>query len=187
MPWPSTRLRKRGRAAQDELSTVANSASSMTQGKVVTSGAVFSAISGLASKAGQSFDKEQTVRDLKTMVVVKDGKVSIDKLKTKLGKVGEVELDGFYSFAGDISYGGTILLSEEWTEKLTSQKGLLGGLAGLMSDKSVDRVKLPIAFGGTLDHPKFEIDYSAIAKNIGENLKDDAGNILQKLIKKDKK
>ena len=159
----------------------------MQQGKVVTSGVVSSAISSLASKAGESFDKEQTLRDLKTNIVVKDGKVSVDKLKTQLGKVGEVELDGFYSFAGDLSYGGTILLSKEWSQKLLSQKGLVGGLAGLLSDKSVDRIKLPIAFGGTLDKPSFDVDYSALTKNIGDNLKDDAGNLLQNLLKKDKK
>jgi len=160
-----------------------NSASSMKQGKVMTSGVVFSAISGLASKAGESFDKEQPLRDLITNVVVQDGKVSVDALKTTLGKVGDVELDGFYSFAGEISYSGTILLSKEWSQKLMSQQGLLGSLAGLLTDKSVERVKLPIIFGGTLDKPTFDVDYAALTKNVGDNLKDEAGNLLKKLKK----
>ncbi|UCE25825.1 MAG: AsmA family protein [Candidatus Zixiibacteriota bacterium] len=174
-----------GWEAQDFLNSLTmNSASSMQQGKVVTSGVVFSAISSLASKAGETFEKEQSLRDLSTNVVVKDGKVSVDKLQTGLGKVGDVQLDGFYAFTGDISYSGTILLSKEWSEKLVSQKGLLGNLAGLLSDKSVDRIKLPIAFGGTIDQPSFDVDYTALAKNLGENLKDEAGNLLDKLKKK---
>ncbi|MEW6413483.1 MAG: AsmA family protein [Candidatus Zixiibacteriota bacterium] len=163
-----------------------NSNTSMQQGKVITSGEVYSAINSLASKAGQSFDKEQPLRSLATKVIVKDGKVGVDKLKTQLGSMGEVELDGYYSFDGDIDYTGTILLSKEWSQKLVSSGGLLGNVAGLLSDKSVDRIKLPIGFGGTLDKPAVAIDYSALGKNLQDNLKGEAQNVLDNLLKKKK-
>ncbi len=161
-----------------------NSASSMQQGKVITSGELFSAINNLASKAGQKFEKEQALRNLATNIIVKDGKVGVDKLKTQLGSMGEVELDGFYSFAGNIDYTGTILLSKEWSQKLVSSGGLLGNVAGLITDKSVDRIKLPIGFGGTIDKPAVAIDYSALGKNLQDNLKGEAENVLQNLLKK---
>jgi hypothetical protein len=161
-----------------------NSDGSMRQAKLVTSGAVYSAMSGLAEKMGQKFDKEQSLRNLASKVTVKDGKVAVDNLKSKLGDVGDIEVGGYYGFDGAISYKGSILLSQEWTQKLLSKKGLLGDLAGMLTEKSADRIKLPIAFGGTMDQPKFEIDYSTITKNLGDNAKEDAKNLLNNLFKK---
>ncbi|UCD62763.1 MAG: hypothetical protein JSW34_08330, partial [Candidatus Zixiibacteriota bacterium] len=162
-----------------------NSATSMKQGKVVTSGAVYTLFSNLSSRIGQPFDKEQPLKDLLTNITVEDGKVSFDKLTTRLGNIGELELGGFYSFSGDLSGNGSILLSKEYSQKLVSQLG--GTLGGLLTDRSVDRVKLPFPVGGTIDNPTISIDYQAVAKNLGENLLQDAGNLLDLLKKKDKK
>jgi len=161
-----------------------NSISSMKRGTLTTSGAVHSAIAGLADKAGQSFDKEQTLKNLVTNINVRDGKVYLDQMKTKLGDIGDLDIDGFYAFSGEIDYNGSILLSKAWTEKLLSKGGLIEGLAGLLSDKSVDRVKLPLSFGGTLDKPEFKIDYSALTKDVGDNISKEAGDFLNGLLKK---
>ncbi|UCG60578.1 MAG: AsmA family protein [Candidatus Zixiibacteriota bacterium] len=162
-----------------------NSAYTQLEGKLVTSGVVYSLLNELAEQAGQSFNNEQALKDLKTNILVKDGRVGLDKLKTKLGKVGDVELGGFYGLlSNEIDFSGTILLSEEWTQKLFSQKGLLSGLAGLLTDKSVNRVKLPIAFGGTPNKPEFKIDYDALTESLGDDLKKDAGDLLKNLFKK---
>jgi hypothetical protein len=165
-----------------------NAKADVHEGKMVTSGLLYSAISGLAKNAGQSFEREQPLKGLNTDVVVKDGKVGLDKLKTRIGNMGDLELGGFYSFSGDVEYKGSILLSRDWTAKLLSQKGLLSGLAGLFTDKSVERIKLPIAIGGTVDKPAVNIDYSALTKDVGDKLTKDADDFLKGLFKKkDKK
>ena len=145
---------------------------------------MYTALSSLAEKIGQPFDKEQSLRNLATKVSVKDGKVILDNLKTRLGDMGDIEIGGFYAFNGDIQYSGSILLSREWSQKLLSKKGVLGDLAGMLTEKSVDQIKLPIAFGGTMTEPKFEVDYAAISKNLGSNVKDETKDLINNLFKK---
>ncbi len=165
-----------------------NGKADIHDGKIVTSGLLYSAIAGLAKQAGQSFEREQPLKELSTNIAVKDGKVRVDKLKTEVGNAGNLELDGFYSFDGEIDYRGSLLLSRDWTAHLISQGGLLGGLASLLGDQSVDRIKLPLAIGGTIDKPKVNFDYSSLGKNAKDNLSKEAGNFLKDLFKKkDKK
>ncbi|MDD5426846.1 MAG: AsmA family protein [candidate division Zixibacteria bacterium] len=161
-----------------------NGVGTMQEGKLVTSGAVYSVISGLAEKAGQTFDKEQALKNLKSNIIVKDGKVYLDNLKAKLGNLGDMELGGYYGFNDEISYTGSILLSEATTKDLMSKGGLLGGLTSILSNKTTTRLQLPIKVVGTVDKPQAEIDYSAMAEKAGDNLKDGARNLLDGLIKK---
>ncbi len=156
----------------------------MDHGTVRTSGSVYSGISGLASKLGESFDQEQALKDLKTHIKVADGRVALDELTTSLGNLGDIGISGFYGFDGSLEYKGTILLSESWTQKLLSKSGLVGGLMGLISDRSIDRVRLPLAITGTVDKPELSVDYSAMGDAMGDNLKDDAKDLLQGLFKK---
>ncbi len=156
----------------------------MRSGKMVTTGSIHSTISSLASKMGESFDSEQTIKQLATNVSVKDGKVLLDDLQTKLGTVGDITIGGAYSFSGELDYRGSILLSKNWTEKLLSKEGLVGGLTNFFSDKSVERVRLPIVIGGTSDDPKMDIDYSVLTEALGDNVKDKAENLLKGLFKK---
>ena len=162
------------------------SAADMKSGKLVTSGAVYSTLSSLAGKVGDSFDKEQALKDVSTAIKVQDGKVMLDQMTSSLGNVGDVSMDGFYSFAGDISYTGSILLSKDQTQKLLSKGSLLGGLVGILSDKSIDRIRLPLKVSGTIDKPKVEIDFSALSKDVGKNATEEAGNLLKGLLKKKK-
>ncbi|MFH1372730.1 MAG: AsmA family protein [bacterium] len=160
----------------------------MRDGRMVTSGPLHSAIAGLAQQAGQSFEKEQILKSLKTKISVQDGRVILDNLKTGVGKLGDLELGGYYAFDGGIQYRGSLLLSREWTEQLMSQGGLVSGLAGLFADKSVERIKLPLAIDGTVDKPAVNLDFSAMGQNLGDDLTKDAGNLLKGLFKKkDKK
>jgi len=148
-----------------------NSTADLKNGKIVTSGFVYEAISALTSKMGQSFEREQPVKKLATNILVENGRVKLDKLTTSLGKTGDISIDVFYSFSGDLDYKGTILLSEDMTNKLLSSLGL--------NAKSVDRVRLPISIGGTTDHPKMDLDFAALTKDVGKNLIDEAAGLLK--------
>ncbi len=161
-----------------------NATADMREGKLVTSGVLYTTLSKLAQQAGRTFQKEQPLRGLTTKIIVKDGKVKLDKLKTKVGTIGDLELDGSYSFENELDYRGSLLLSKEWTQDLMSKGGLLGGLAGLFADQSVKRLKLPLVIGGTVDKPTFNIDLSSLGKNATENVKEKAGNLLKDLFKK---
>ena len=149
-----------------------NSTSNMKSGKLKTGGETFKQVNALADKLKKDLGQEQLLRDLRTAIIVKGGKVALDKLKTRLGSLGDLELDGFYGFDGVIDYTGSLLLTRENTKELTS-KDLL---SSLFSENSVERMKLPIKVGGTIDKPKFEIDYNDLLKNAGKNLKDDIGS-----------
>ncbi|HWR82136.1 MAG TPA: AsmA-like C-terminal region-containing protein, partial [Candidatus Deferrimicrobium sp.] len=173
---------------EDFLNSLAMDAEAdMYDGKMVTSGTLYTALSGLAGKIGQSLEPEQSLKGLRTNVVVKDGKVGLDQLKTKVGGVGDLEIGGFYGFDGTLHYQGSLLLSPEWTAKLLAQGGLLGGVAGLFADQSVNRIKLPLVVSGTTDKPDLALDYSSLSKGAKDNLSKEAGDLLKGLFKKKEK
>jgi hypothetical protein len=156
----------------------------------VTSGGSYQALKAIASSLSLQFDQEQAVRSLSTKLIVKNGKVGLDNLKTSLGVVGDVEIGGFYDFNGGLDYKGTILLSQDYTKKVMSflSKGdVLGGLSGLFTDKSVDRMRLPLMIEGTVDDPKVKVDEASLSKTAGENLKNKLSGFLQDQFKKDEK
>ena len=161
-----------------------NSTMSMKEGKMITSGFAYNTMSSLASKLGESFDAEQVIQNMWTNVEVKDGKVKMDALKITAGNLGDITLDGFYSFSGELNYTGDVLLSKAWTEKLMSKGGLIGGLSSLFSDKSVERVKLPLTISNTIDDPKMNFDFSVMVKDNQDKIKEEAGNLLKGLFKK---
>ena len=175
-------------AAGREAATVRNTLTmdgqaKMRDGKVVTSGFAFTALSNLAGKLGQDLSKEQGLRDLATLIKVQDGKVSLDQITTRLGQLGDLSLAGHYSFAGGIHYQGTLLLTPEQSQKLLSGGGLLGGLAGLLGSDKDERVALPLTLDGTLAKPQFKVDYAALAARAGQNLSQEAENKLKDLFK----
>ncbi len=161
-----------------------SSTMSMKEGKMITSGFAYNAMSSLASKIGESFESEQVIRNMWTNVEVKDGKVKMDALKISTGSLGDITLDGFYGFNGELDYKGDILLSKAWTEKLISKGGLIGGLSNLFSDKSVERIKLPLTISNTVDDPKMNLDFSVMVKDNKKKIKEKAGDLLKGLFKK---
>lgn len=152
----------------------------MREGKVVTSGVVYKTLNAVADKVGESFAEEQPLNNLNTQLVVEDGKVRLDDLQTSLGELGDLELGGWYGFNGDISYDGSILLSRRWSEKLLGG-GLLGDILG---DSGSDRARLPVKADGTLDSPKFNIDWNALSKQTGEKLMEKGSDLLKGLFEK---
>jgi len=138
----------------------------------------------LAKQIGETFEKEQSLKSLKTVVAVRDGKVILDNLATKLGRIGDLSLAGSCAFTGELDYRGTLRLSQETTSKLLSRKDLLGGLASMFSDKSSTRLSLPILVGGTSDKPTINLDLSEMAGEVGKNLSEEADNLIKGLFKK---
>lgn len=162
----------------------------MNKGKMVSSGASYQSINAIATSLSLKFDQEQVVRSLATKIVVKDGKVGVDNLKTSLGVIGDIELGGFYDFNGGIEYKGSVLFSEEYTKKIMSfmtRGDVSGGLSGIFTDNSVERLKLPLLIEGTVDDPKVKVDMSSLGKTAGEDLKAKLGNFLQNQLKKEDK
>ncbi len=156
----------------------------MQDGKLITSGASYALLEKLAELSGQTFDKEQTLKGLNSAIKVEDGKVFLDKLKAELGKIGEVSIDGYYGFNGNLDYSGTILLSESMSKDVASKLGLGSSIANLLTSGSTPRFAVPVKIGGTVDNPSFEIDKETLQKNIADKLKGDAGNLLKGLFKK---
>ena len=156
----------------------------MREGKLKTSGGTYKALKALADQIGESFSEEQPLKNLQTALKVEDGKVRVDELATSLGDIGDLVLDGYYGFDGSLDYNGSLLLTERLTQKLLSSSGLVGGLAGLLQDDSIDRVKLPVKITGSMDQPAFAVDYAALSKSLGEGLKGKAEGLLDRLFKK---
>ncbi len=158
--------------------------SQMNKGELVTSGPIYQTVNAIASSLSLKFDQKQTVKSLTTKIKVKDGKVGLDNLKTSLGTTGDIEIGGFYDFDGGMEYKGSVLLSSEYTKKVISSLSKGGVLGGLFTDKSVDRLRLPLLIGGTVDDPKIQVDMASLSKTIGKNLKDNLGGLLKGKLKK---
>jgi ribosomal protein L31 len=145
-------------------------------GKVVTSGAILSSFTDLASKLGKSFDKEQALKNLVSQVIVKEGRVYLGDLATSLGQLGDMGLGGSYGFDGTLEYAGTLKTSANVTDQMGGLGKLLGGGQG-----DAKRVNLPFKVTGTITAPKLTFDYTALGKAAGENLLNQA---VDKLLKK---
>jgi hypothetical protein len=177
-----------GRDPQRVKSTLTmDSTAALTSGKVVTGDFVNSALGGLAAKAGQSFDKEQTLKDLTTLITVENGRVGLNQFKTRLGKWGDLSLDGSYGFTGDLQYKGAILLTKEQTAALYASGGLVGDVANLLGNKA-ERLNLPLSVEGTMTSPTMDVDYTELTNNLkGQlqgDLKDEVGKKLKGLFGK---
>jgi uncharacterized protein involved in outer membrane biogenesis len=182
----------RGRDPDRIKSTMTmDSKAALTSGKVMTGEFVDSSLGSLAAKVGQKLDKEQALKDLTTLIKVENGRVGLDKFKTKLGSFGDLTLGGSYGFAGDLEYKGAILLSKDQTARLYASGGLAGSVASLFGDKA-ERLNLPLTVGGTMTSPKMDIDYTELTNNLKsqlqneltDDLKDEVGKKLKGLFGK---
>jgi len=142
-------------------------------GKLVTTGAVFSAFSELGSRLGKTVDKEQALKDLMSKVIVRDGRVFTDSLKSVMGGLGNLALIGSYGFDETLDYSGMLSLSEV-------SGGQLGAVGKLFGQKDTKQVNVPFKIGGTILSPRVEIDYEALGKQLGENLLNQAVDRLKK-------
>lgn len=151
-----------------------NGESHLLEGKIVTDGALFSALSGLASKVGQQFDRDQALKNLSTLIRVQDGRVMLNDLKARVGNLGDAIISGYYGFDGSLGYTGAIELSREFSERLVGGSAALGAIGGLLKNPETGRIRLPLRIEGTLSKPVASIDYSGITSAITQNLKNQA-------------
>lgn len=161
-----------------------NSDADMQEGKVVTSGAIFQTIKSLSENIGSGFEKEQYLKNARSRISVSNGKVMLDTMTTKLGNLGDLLLDGNYSFKNDIAYNGVLILSKEASEKLRSNKGFLGAISGILTDQASERINLPLVVTGTIDKPDLKIDYSSLSNEAKKELLDGVGDKFKDLFKK---
>jgi hypothetical protein len=155
----------------------------LTSGKVVTGEFVAASLGSLAAQVGQSFDQEQALKDLTTLIKVENGRVGLDQLTTRLGSFGDLTLTGSYGFTGDLDYRGALLLTKEQTAKLYASGGLSGSVASLFGNKA-ERLALPLAVSGTLTRPQMDLDYSELTNNLKSQLQDEVTDGLKDQVDK---
>jgi len=171
-------------AAGWEKPTLMNSLSmdgvgQMKEAKMVTSGAMYKGLAELGKLVGQDVKPEESLRNVMSKVIVRDGKVQLDQLTSRLGSLGDVAVSGYYGFDGELKYDGSILLSEETTQKVKESLG-----AAASAFKGVQRLKLPLTIGGTTDDPQLKLDLGSVTDQAKQNLLDQAGNKIKDLFKK---
>ena len=156
----------------------------MNKGQVVTSGAVYSVMSSLADKVGETFSETQALRNFTTTIEVSNGRVYVNDLATSLGDMGDANLTGSYGFDGSLDYSGSVLLSSEWSAKLMDQGGVGGVIGRLFSDSKSERIRLPVKISRTFTSPKVELDYTALGKQATDNLLKTGSDLIDRLRKK---
>lgn len=153
----------------------------ISEGRLVSRGFAATSLGELAAKAGADLDREQVLRNLTTAIRVKDGRVALDRLRTRLGNVGDLTLEGSYGFTGDLAYGGSLLLSEQTTSSLLAKSGLVGDLLG---SHAPERLSLPLSLGGSLQAPRLAVDYTALTEELGREATEEAADKLKDLIRR---
>lgn len=135
-----------------------NSTASIRQGKVRLSDDILLKSNKYLKKIIPALQKEQTIQKLFTNIIVKDGNVTFDSLKTKLGNIGDLDISGFYNFDGAISYDCNMKFSKELSKKITKNIS--------------NEFTLSFPIRGTVDKPEYKMDFSSILKNTAQNLLD---------------
>ncbi len=168
-----------------------NADAGLAEGRFVTTGNVHQALSKVAAQAGQTLSPEQSLRDLATHISVKQGRVYLNALTTRLGQFGDVTVDGYYGFNGDLAYQGSLLLTESQTDQLFSS-GVMAELAKLLGSQRPQRLELPLSVGGSRTEPKVRLDLGAVTSDLqaraareqGDKLEDEARRKLGDLLNK---
>jgi hypothetical protein len=148
----------------------------MQEGKLTLGAGVHQELQSLAEKAGLTLDKEQLLKTLRSKIKVENGKVSLDKLVTGLGGLGDAEVEGYYSFAGGISGDGAVVLTKELSQSYAAKNGLLGNA---LIDKKTQRLSIPLLIGGTIEKPTFKLNYAALTNKIQESVKDETKKAIE--------
>jgi hypothetical protein len=172
-----------GWEAQDFLKSLSmNGQGAIKEGKLVTSGFAHAAISAFASLFGGSIAAEQSLKNFVSNIVVENGRVKIDKLKTSLGNLGDVEIGGSYGFNGGLAYTGSVLLSKDMTSKILNSNKLFGSVAGALTNDETQRMTLPLSIEGTIEKPVLKLDAEGMVKQASSSLlKNAKDDVLQKL------
>jgi len=163
----------------------------IANGRIVTSGNTYQALNKLAAQAGQTLDHEQTLRDLATHLSVEQGRVHLNALTTRFGQFGDIRIDGYYGFNGDLNYSGALTLTAAQTDKLFSD-GAMSELGKLLGSQRPGRLELPVSVRGTRTDPQVKLDLGAVARDLqklvvkeqGTRLEDEAKHKLGDLLNK---
>ncbi len=150
----------------------------MDEGRVATRGPVHAALSAVATKAGGSFAENQALRTLAAHIVVRDGRVGLDTLATKLGDLGELVFAGGYAFTGELDAAGGLLLSDDFSRKLRNPGGVVGKVTGLLGgggNTATERLVVPLRVGGTLVQPSVQLDVAAALQDVARGTAAQAG------------
>ena len=176
----------------DELikSLTMNGSLSVRDGRLVTSGGLNKGLNALAGMFGTSIDENQPLKGFVTPIKVENGRLSTDNLTGKLG-FADFTLKGSLGLLDNsLDYGGNLLLTKEFTDKITSGGSAFAKLAALAVDKNTGRLPVPLSITGPTDNPVVKIDQDAITKmatqNAGEDVKKKVGDFLNGLIPKKK-
>jgi len=116
-----------------------------------------------------------------SVIKVKDRRVMLDKMTIALANLGDLSINGYYSFDESLEYKGTLLLSDKNSRELIKSFGTVGDL---LKGEKTKRVSIPIVIDGNLTNPKPKLDYMSLKKNLGDKLKDQVGDLLKGLFKK---
>ncbi|MCB2229404.1 AsmA family protein [bacterium] len=154
----------------------------MNNARVVTSGPTYKLLDLLAGAVHESFDKEQSLKNLTSKVSIKDGKLMLDDMTSKVDKIGDITLGGSYGFDGALDYQGKIKLSEALTQKVMS--GLGKTLGGILGGGSVDRLTLPFGVNGPATSPNVSLDLKSVTEEAGKGLIKEGADKLKDLFKK---
>jgi len=124
---------------------------------------------------------EEQIRDFFSHFRISDGRLALDELRFA-NEIGGWQLDGSVGILdGSLDFGGSVLLAEDVSGKLTSGSGLLAGLAGMLEDSETGRINVPFKLGGSYAGPKLSLDLKPDEK-VKDKLKDKASDALKKLL-----
>ncbi|MGD9548658.1 MAG: AsmA family protein [Candidatus Krumholzibacteriia bacterium] len=160
----------------------------LTQGRLMTSGAVQQGLNVLAVKLGRTFDREEKLKDLAGAVKVADQQVLLEEMSFTIPGLGALTLGGGYGFAGDLDFTGDLLLTEENTRKLLGDRtgggigGALGGLLGGSRDQPPQPLRLPMKIRGTWTKPDVAVDFAAMGRTAGQDVADELKKTLEGLV-----
>jgi len=138
----------------------------------------FDLLNKLAEQLKLKSFKEETIRNLNSKYTVKDGRISFDDFKFA-SSFGDWDITGSVGFDGSLDYSGTILLSDQLTQNIMSQSGMVSGLAGMLKDSKTNRIRLPFTLGGAYAKPNISLDLTG-NKTIQDNIGDAINNLFKK-------
>ncbi|MFH1700625.1 MAG: AsmA family protein [Candidatus Zixiibacteriota bacterium] len=153
----------------------AQASANINKGRIIN----FPVIKKLAEKTGFKTFEEESIQNLTTDLIIRDGKMLLDGTKL-FSQVGDWDING--TVAVD-NYDMDMQVGLYLSEKYSQQANLLGDL--LRDDNG--RIRVNFNLGGTYLNPtlsKFSTDQNVIKKKVENELKKEVKDLFNKLIKK---
>ncbi|MEE9444005.1 MAG: AsmA family protein [candidate division Zixibacteria bacterium] len=166
----------RGSEPQDFIKSLnAQANANIKDGKIIN----FPVINKLAEKTGFKTFEEESIRNLTTDLVIRDGKMLLDDMKL-FSRIGDWDINGTIAVDNyDMDMQVSLYLSEQYSGKAN----LLGDL---LRDEN-GRIRVNFNLGGTYLNPtlsKFSTDQNVVKKKVEDKLKKGVKDLFNNLIKK---